>query len=208
MLWGPDIGFASCDLRVLMDQSTEANSLHDPPRRRQDNWHAESEWRRLPQGAMRAMAVVVIGVLGQHRPQLPAAQDQDPVQHLPPNRAHPPLRVRIRPRRPHRRGEHLDRLGGEDGVEGGGELRVPIADQKPELAGAVVKGHEQIAGLLRHPLPIGCAVTPSTWTRREATSITNSKYSRCRNTVSTVKRLFVTNRGSALAVLRFSESAR
>jgi hypothetical protein len=86
------------------------------------------------------MAVVVIGVLDQHPPQLPTANDQHPVQHLPPNRAHPPLRVRIRPRRPHRRGEHLDRLGDEDGVEGGGELRVPIADQKLELAAAVVKG--------------------------------------------------------------------
>jgi hypothetical protein len=36
--------------------------------------------------------------------------------------------------------------------------------------------------------PTGCGVTPSTWTRREATSITNSTYSRCRNTVSTVKK--------------------
>jgi hypothetical protein len=91
-LWVPDIGVTSCDLRVLMDQPTEAISSHDPRRRRQDNWHAGSEWRRLPQGAVRAVQVVVVGVLGQHRPQLPAAQDQHPVQHLPPNRAHPPLR--------------------------------------------------------------------------------------------------------------------
>jgi hypothetical protein len=136
-LWVPDIGFASCDLRVLMDQSAEAISSPDPPRRRRDNWHAGSEWRRLRQGAMRAMAVVVIGVLGQHHPQLPAAHDQHPVQHLPPNRAHPALRVRIRPRRPHRRGEHLDRLGDQDGIERGGELGIPIADQKSEPAGAV-----------------------------------------------------------------------
>jgi hypothetical protein len=36
--------------------------------------------------------------------------------------------------------------------------------------------------------PTGWDVTPSTWTRREATSITNSTYSRLRNTVSTVKK--------------------
>jgi hypothetical protein len=36
--------------------------------------------------------------------------------------------------------------------------------------------------------PTGCAVTPSTWTWRVATSITNSTYSRLRNTVSTVKK--------------------
>jgi hypothetical protein len=42
-------------------------------------------------------------------------------------------------------------LGGEDGVERGGELRVPIADQEPEPADTVVNGHNQVAGLLGHP---------------------------------------------------------
>src|SRR4029453_8305189 len=68
-------------------------------------------------------------------------------------------------------------------------LGVPIADQKPEPADMVVEGHEQVAGLLGHHSPIGCAATPSTWTRREATSITNSTYRRLRNTVSTVKQV-------------------
>ncbi len=36
--------------------------------------------------------------------------------------------------------------------------------------------------------PTGCGVTPSTWTRRVATSITNSTSSRRRNTVSTVQK--------------------
>jgi len=36
--------------------------------------------------------------------------------------------------------------------------------------------------------PTGCEVAPSTWTRRVATSITNSTYSRCNKTVSTVKK--------------------
>ena len=99
-LWVPDIRFTSCDLRVLMDQPTEAISSHDPPRRRQDNWHAGPKWRRLPQGAMRTMAVVVIGVLGQHRPQLPASQDQHPVQHLPPNPCRPSAPRRRSPAAP------------------------------------------------------------------------------------------------------------
>jgi hypothetical protein len=59
----------------------------------------------------------------------------------------------VRPRRPHRRNGHLGRLGGEDGVERGGELRIPVAEQQPELAGAVVEGDGQIAGLLA---PTGC----------------------------------------------------
>jgi hypothetical protein len=44
------------------------------------------------------------------------------------------------------------RLGGNDRVERGRELPVPIADQEPELPDAVFEAHEQVAGLLRHPL--------------------------------------------------------
>ena len=105
-LWVPVIWFTSCDLRVLMDQPTESISSHDPPSRHQRQLVAGPKWRRLSQGAVRAVAVVMVDVLGQHRPQLPAAQDQHPVQQLPPNRAHPPLRVGVGPRRPHRRAQH------------------------------------------------------------------------------------------------------
>jgi hypothetical protein len=40
---------------------------------------------------------------------------------------------------------------GEDRVEGGGELAVPVADQEPELIGSVAKVDEQVAGLLGDP---------------------------------------------------------
>ena len=40
----------------------------------------------------------MVGVLGQHRSQLPTAEDEHPVQHLTPNGADPPLRVGVRPR--------------------------------------------------------------------------------------------------------------
>jgi hypothetical protein len=49
-----------------MDQPTKAISLHDPSGRRHDNGHAGSERRRLPQGAVRAVAVVMIDILGQY----------------------------------------------------------------------------------------------------------------------------------------------
>jgi hypothetical protein len=100
-----------------------------------------------------AVHVVVIDVRGQHSLQLPTSEDQQPVQQLAPHGAHPPLRVGVRPRGPDRRAQHLDPLSGKDRVERDGELRIPITDQKPELAGAVLKGHEQVAGLLCHPLP-------------------------------------------------------
>jgi hypothetical protein len=121
-----------------MDQPTEPISSHDPRRRRHGNWHAGSEWRFLLQGAVRAVAVVMVDILGQHRPQLPASEDQQPVQQLPPDGADLPLGVGVGPRRPHRRAQHPDPLGGEDGVERGGELGIPIPDEKPELADVVL----------------------------------------------------------------------
>ena len=42
---------------------------------------------------------------------------------------------------------------GEDGVEGRGELAVPVADQEPESVGAIAEVHEQVAGLLGDPGP-------------------------------------------------------
>ena len=49
---------------------------------------------------------------------------------------------------------------GEDSVERGGELAVPVADQEPELVGAVAEVHEQVAGLLGHPVPGGVGGDP------------------------------------------------
>jgi len=57
-----------------MDQPTKAISSRDPqaaptqPARR-------FEWRRLPQGAVRVVQVVMVDVLGQHCSQLPAAEN-------------------------------------------------------------------------------------------------------------------------------------
>jgi hypothetical protein len=118
-----------------------------------------------------------------------STQEQHPVQQLTTDRADPPLGEGVRSRRPHRRAQHPGPLGREDRVERGGELGFSISDEPPELADAVRQAHEQVAGLLRHPRPIGWAVTPSTCTWRVATSITNSTYSRCSNTVSTVKQV-------------------
>ena len=60
---------------------------------------------------------------------------------------------RVRPWCPHRRLDDPDVDGGEDGVEGGGELGVAVADEEPEASTGVVEVHEQVAGLLGQP---GC----------------------------------------------------
>jgi hypothetical protein len=132
-----------------MDQPTKAISSHDPPGRRQENGHAGLERRFLLQGAVRAVAVVVVDILGPYRTQLPTAQDQHPIQQLPPDGAHPTLRVGVRPRCPQRRAQHPDPLGREDRLERGSELRVPVAEQQPE---APTRCPEELPPGQRRPL--------------------------------------------------------
>jgi hypothetical protein len=73
---GAGYSVTSCDLRILMDQSTESISSHDSPSRHEGRWFAGPERWRLRQGAVRTVAVVMIGILGQHRPQLPTPEDR------------------------------------------------------------------------------------------------------------------------------------
>ena len=103
-----------------MDRPTEPIWSYDPSSRHDDRWLARPQRRRLPQGTVRTVVVVMIDVLGQDSLEMPASQDQHPVQCLTPNGADPALRVGVRPRRPHRCAQHLESLGGEDRVEGGG----------------------------------------------------------------------------------------
>ena len=95
---GARYSVTSCGLRILMDQPTESISSHDASSRQDDRWFGGSERWCLPQRAVRAVAVVMVDVVGQHRPQLPAAQDQHPVQQLPPDGAHPAFGEGVRTR--------------------------------------------------------------------------------------------------------------
>jgi hypothetical protein len=88
-LWVPDIRFTLGDLRVLMDQPTESIPSRNPSAWQDDMWFGGPERWRLPQGAVRAVAVAMVGILGQYSLQLPAPEDEHPVQHLPPNSADP-----------------------------------------------------------------------------------------------------------------------
>jgi hypothetical protein len=178
----------SCDLRVLVDQSTESISSRNPSARQDDRWFGGPERWCLPQGAVRTVAVVLIEVLGQHSLQLPASQDQHPVKQLTPDGADPPLRVGIHPRCPHRRPQHPQSLGSKDRIERYGELRIPIPDQNRNWPTRSSRPMTRLRACWVTHSPTGCDVTPSTWTRRVATSITNSTFNRCNKTVSTVKK--------------------
>ena len=77
--------------------------------------------------------------------------DQDAVEEFAADGADEAFGDRVGPRRAHRCPDDLDVDGGEDGVEGRGELGVAVADQEPEAPAGVVEVHGQVAGLLGQP---------------------------------------------------------
>ena len=100
---------------------------------------------------MPAVGVEVLDVLAQHDLEVAWSRDQQVVETFPAQGADEPFRDRVRPRRPDRGADDPDVGTGEHGIERGGELAVSVADQEPELVGAVAEVHEQVAGLLGDP---------------------------------------------------------
>jgi hypothetical protein len=157
-----------------MEQPTEPISSHDPRRRRQGNAHAGSQWRCPPHGAVRAVAVVMVGGLGQHRPQLPAAGDAHPVQQLLPDGADPPLGVGLGPRRPHRRPQHPDPSAATTASKPAGSLASRSRTSNRTWPTRSSRPMSRLRACRVPHAPMGCAVTPSTGTRRPATSRTTA----------------------------------
>ena len=98
------------------------------------------------------MPVVMEDVLGQDLLEVPATEDEKPVQALAAYRANKALRHRIRPWGSHRRLQYPDAVGTEHVVEADSELRVPVPDEELDRTGALGQYETQVAGLLGHPL--------------------------------------------------------
>jgi hypothetical protein len=82
------------------------------------------------------------------------AEDQHPVGDFGPGGEHEPFGVGVRPGL---RGGIFTALMpalARTGVEGSGELAGPVADQEPELCGAVTEVHQEIPDLLCSPRPV------------------------------------------------------
>src|SRR5438105_11126897 len=82
-----------------------------------------------------------------------SAEDQDPVEAVGANRAHPALSDGVRGRSLDWRAYHLDALRAEDFVEGVAELRVAIVDEEPERLLAA-ELHDEVARLLGDPAAV------------------------------------------------------
>ena len=82
-----------------------------------------------------------------------ATDDQEMVEALFAEGAHPTLRIGVRVRRPNRRPDHLEAFGTEHLVEPAAELRVAVVDQQPKRL-LVAELHHQVARLLRRPAAV------------------------------------------------------
>jgi len=100
----------------------------------------------LAERSVRAVRVVVREVLLQHYCEVASSGDQEVVEAFAAHGADPSLCNRVRSRCSNRGADDADVGAGEHGVEGGGELAVTVADQKPELLGAVTKVDQQGCG--------------------------------------------------------------
>jgi hypothetical protein len=85
---------------------------------------------------------------------MPSSGDEHAVGDLAAYGADEPLREGIGPWATWRDLADGDAGVGQHGVDGGGELPGPIADEDLELAGAVAQVHEQVANLLNGPRPV------------------------------------------------------
>ncbi len=110
-------------------------------------------WRVLVQALVWAVIVEVAHVPVEDGVGMSLVVDQHPVGAFGADAADEPFRVAVRLRRPRRDLDHVDAFGGEDGIEGGGEFGVPVADEEAKRAGLIIEVHQEVAGGLGGP---GC----------------------------------------------------
>jgi hypothetical protein len=134
---GAENAVTSCDLQVFVDQSAETVASKVPNVGAGRCWSGSSGWWLLIEGSVRSVSVVVLDELGQDLVEVSWSGDEDVVEAFAAQGADPALRDRVRPGSLRRRLEDADSVCVEDVVDGSGELGVAIADQEPELLGAV-----------------------------------------------------------------------
>ena len=108
--------------------------------------------RRAELTAAMGSSPVVMGLVpGEDCAQMPFAEDQHPVGDLGPGGEHEPFRIAVRSRAPRQDFHCRDTSPGQDRVERCCELTGAVPDQEPEVGGAIVEVHQQVADLLGGP---------------------------------------------------------
>jgi hypothetical protein len=138
---------------VLVDHSTEDAMTPD---RGVEQGHRGGvvQWWALVEVLVRTVVVEVLGELVEDGAGVSLVVDQQSVGAFVADAANEPFGVAVRSGCPGRDLDHIDAFGGEDGIEGGGELGVPVADQEAEGGDPLAEVHQEVAGGLGGP---GCA---------------------------------------------------
>nr|WP_250846428.1 hypothetical protein [Streptomyces violaceusniger] len=93
----------------------------------------------------------MLGVLVNNRTQVSFTGDEEPVGAFGAGCAYPSFGKRVGPGALRRSWDDGCAVAGEDGVERGGELAVPVTDEEPGAPGPIPEVHEQVAGELGDP---------------------------------------------------------
>jgi hypothetical protein len=136
--------------QVLVDQSAEDLVASDRGAER-DHGGGVVGWWVLIQALVRAVVIEMAHVAVKNSSGVSFVVDQQLVGALGADAADEPFRVAVRLRRTGRDLHNVDGLGGEDGVESGGELGVAVADEEVEGADLVTEVYQQVAGGLGSP---------------------------------------------------------
>jgi hypothetical protein len=126
---GLPVGFANSGGLVFVDESTEQIATAKPGRLGQRRRVAAVRWEQL-ESAVWPVLVVVAAVDAKHLLEMAAAEDEDPIEAVSANSAHPAFGEGVCVRRPDRRVDHLDALRPKDLVERAAELAVAIMDEE------------------------------------------------------------------------------
>jgi len=172
--WGPETRSSSCSL-VLVDQTTE-----DGPARDAVCTMSERPWplartcgRTQPERPVRPVDVVVSDVLAQDALKVSSPQDHRPVEALAAGRAHPSFGVSVRVRRSYRGGDDPCSVRLAHRVEGGGELRVAVANEEARRESIWRRSPLRFRACCVTQALSGFFVTPARCSRRVFSSMKN-----------------------------------
>ena len=129
---GADNSVTSCDLQVFVYEAAESVSSQRLLGCSGGRGSGACG-RVLMQRSVRTVRVVMPDVLAYNCGEMASSGDQDVVEAFPAQCPDEAFRDRVRPRCPDWGADDPNVGTDEDGVERGGELAVPVADQEPEL---------------------------------------------------------------------------
>jgi len=108
-------------------------------------------WWREVKAAMRPAPVVVADVLGKDSLEVSSGEREDVVQAVLSDGAHPAFGERVRVRGAHGGEDGFGAHRGEDVVEAGSELGIPVADEEPHPPVGLLELGTEVACHLGHP---------------------------------------------------------